>query len=89
MAKMKEALDIINAVISYGKFIRNHRRIFPMENFDCIDEMEKYYKSLPLPEGMKKNHADFERILGIGWYDDKELYRLNNIGDSDLCYECW
>ena len=75
----KEILDVINAVVYYGRYITSHNFIVPKENFDHFAEMEKYYHSLPLPEGMSKNKADFERILQIGWYSGKELERLNNI----------
>ncbi len=89
VAMTKEIMDVINAVISYGKFIRDHNYIIPQEGFDLFAEMEKYYHSLPLPDGMKKNRHDFERILQIGWYSDGELERLNNIAYSDLHQERW
>lgn len=85
----KEILDVINAVIYYGKFIMSHNYIVPKEGFDHIAEMETYYHSLPLPEGMKKNRMDFERILEIGWYSGRELERLNRTNYSDLSYERW
>ena len=85
----KEILDVINAVIYYGRYIMSHNYIVPKDGFDHFAEMEKYYHSLPLPEGMSKNRADFERILQIGWYSGKELERLNNTNYSDLRYVPW
>lgn len=85
----KQILDVINAVITYGKFIRSHNYIVPKEDFDHVAEMEKYYHSLPLPAGMSKNRADFERILQIGWYSEKELERLNKTEQSDLQNTPW
>lgn len=89
IAMTKEILDVINAVISYGKFISSHNYIIPKEDFDHVAEMEKYYHSLPLRDGMSKNRADFERILQIGWYSEKELERLNNTEQSDLQNISW
>lgn len=85
----KEILDVVNAVINYGRFITSNNYIIPKENFDHTKEMEEYYKSLPLPEGMSKNNNDFERILDLGWYNNKELERLNNTNYSDLHYSNW
>lgn len=85
----KEILDVINAVVYYGRYIMSNNYIVPKENFDHFAEMEKYYHSLPLPEGMAKNRADFERILQIGWYSGKELERLNSTNYSDLRYVSW
>ena len=89
VAMTKEILDVINAVVSYGKFVRDHNYIIPKEDFDVYAEMEKYYHSLPLPANMKKSRHDFERILQIGWYSDEELERLNNTDYSDLHHERW
>lgn len=85
----KEILDVVNAVINYGRFIISNNYIIPTENFDHIKKMEEYYKSLPLPEGMNKNNSDFERILDLGWYSNKELESLNNTNYSDLHYTSW
>lgn len=85
----EEILNVINAVVSYGKFVRDHNYIIPKEDFDPYEEMEKYYHSLPLPDGMKKNRFDFERILQIGWYSDEELKRLNNLEFSELSSVGW
>lgn len=86
----REILDVINAVICYGKWIRSHDCIVKSgENYDHIAAMEKYYHSLPLPEGMAKNRADFDRILQIGWYSDEELRRLNSMEENDLSNVSW
>lgn len=85
----KEILDVINAVVYYGRYITSHNYIVPKDDFDHFAEMERYYLSLPLPEGMSKNRADFMRILQIGWFSGKELERLNNTNYSDLRYIPW
>lgn len=85
----EEILIVVNAVIYYGKYIVHNNYILPEKNFDYIQEMEKYYKSLPLPKGMNKNRIDFERILRIGWYSNKELERLNSLSNIELSHERW
>lgn len=86
----REILDVINAVVCYGKWIRSHDCIVKSgENYDHIVAMEKYYHSLPLPEGMAKNRMDFDRILQIGWYSDEELQRLNSMEENDLSNVSW
>ena len=79
-----EILDVINAVISYGKYLACHNHVIPRDEPDFVARMQKYYRALPLPEGMKRNREDFERILQIGWYSSKELERLNNADANDL-----
>lgn len=88
VAMTEEILNVINAVVSYGKFVRDQNYVIPKEGFDFLAEMEKYYHSLPLPADMKKNRHDFDRILQIGWYS-KELERLNNLDRSELHHERW
>lgn len=83
----KEILEIINAVLAYKRFITRHNFVCPKDNFDWFSETEKYYHSLPLPEGMKKNRNDFERILSYA--DTEDLERLNNTNYSDLHYSVW
>lgn len=85
----KEILEVINAVVCYGKYIASHNYIVPQEGFDQFVQMEEYYRSLPLPEGMDRNRADFEHILSIGWYSGKELERLNNTNFNDLHHTKW
>lgn len=85
----KEILEVINAVIYYGKYITSHNYIIPQKGFDQFTQMEEYYQSLPLPYGMDKNKEDFEHILSIGWYSGKELERLNSTNYSDLHYIRW
>lgn len=88
MVKMNEdILNVINAVLDYKKFIISNNYVVPKENFDWFMETESYYHSLSLPNGMKKNRSDFEKILG---YDKTEiLHKLNNTNYSDLHHEIW
>ena len=85
----KEILDVINAVVDYGRFVMSHNCVVPQDGFDQYALMEKYYHSLPLPEGMAKNRTDFERILQIGWYSDNELKLLNNFEQKELSSVNW
>lgn len=50
-------------------------------------KLKKYYHSLTLPEGMKKNRNDFERILSCE--NSEDLKMLNNADPSDLHYFIW
>lgn len=84
----KEILDVINAVKDYKRYIISNNYIIPKDNFDWFVETEKYYHSLPLPEGMRANREDFERILAYDFHSD-ELERLNNTNYSDLHYTKW
>lgn len=88
MVKMNEdILNVINAVLDYKKFIISNNYVEPKENFDWFTKTESYYYSLSLPDEMKKNRSDFERILG---YDNTEiLHKLNNTNYGDLRYEVW
>lgn len=83
----KEILDVINTVIDYKKYICSHNFVVPKENFDWFSETEKYYHSLPLPQGMKRNRDDFEKIMSYA--NTKDLDRLNNTNYSDLRYTIW
>lgn len=85
----KEILDIINAVLDYKKFITSHNYVVPKEDFDWFSDTEKYYHSLPLPEGMEKNRYDFERILDYGRGFAEKLEMLNRTNYSDLHYHKW
>ncbi len=88
MVKMsKEILDVVNAVLTYKRFICSHNYLCPKENFDWYYETKKYYHSLTLPEGMKKNRNDFERILSCE--NSEDLKMLNNADPSDLHYFIW
>lgn len=82
-----DILNVINAVLDYKKFIVSNNYVIPKEGFNWFMETEAYYHSLPLPDGMKRNRSDFERILG---YNQIEiLHKLNNTNYSDLHYEVW
>lgn len=59
----KELLNIINAVVDYRRYIISNNYIFPEQNFDSFKQTEEYFKTLPLPQGMKKNRITFQNIL--------------------------
>ena len=62
MGKIKmsiELLDVICSVLDYRRFILSNQRIVNKENFDYFTETENYFKTLPLPEGMKHNRNTF------------------------------
>lgn len=75
-----EILNIINVVRDYKQFIISQNYVKPKPDFDWFKETEKYYHSLPLPEGMKANRHDFERIL---YFDTRLLQKLNNTNYDD------
>jgi hypothetical protein len=62
----KEILDVILAVLAYKEYVYRHNNIISEDDFDWYRKTEKYYYSLPLPDGMKKNISDFEAILSYG-----------------------
>ena len=78
-----ELLDVICAVLDYRRFILSNQRIANKENFDCFTETESYFKTLPLPDGMKHNRDTFEKILSYE-ADTERLTRLNNTEYCDL-----
>lgn len=81
-----EILHVINAVRDYKRFITSNNYIVQNQDFDWFTETEKYYHSLPLPKGMKRNRADFNRIIN---FDNNTLSQLNNTNYSDLHYTEW
>ena len=86
MKKIKmsiELLDVICAVLDYRRFILSNQRIVNKENFDDFTETENYFKTLPLPDGMKHNRNTFEKILNYA-ADQERLERLNNTEYCDL-----
>lgn len=82
-----QILNVINAVLDYKKWICSNNRLIGKESgtFDWYKDTEKYYKSLSLPDGMKKNNQDFEKVLAYSNYSDY-LNNLNNTNYSDLHY---
>lgn len=90
MAKMnKEILEVINTVINYKKYLVGyHVRILKNEDYDCMAETEKFYYSLPLPNGMKKNNQDFEIILDYS-RNKNLLDELNKTNFEDLDNYYW
>lgn len=77
-------LNVINAVVDYGRFIYTNNLVVKDPAFNGLGQMEQYYFSLPLPDGMNKNEEDFETILAIGWYSGRELEKLNTIKFHEL-----
>lgn len=90
MVKMnKEILEVINTVINYKKYLQGyHVRILKNENYDYITETEKFYYSLPLPRGMKKNNQDFENILNYS-RNENLLNELNKTNFEELDNYYW
>lgn len=69
----REILDVCCAVRSYVKFLVAHNRVsakIPIEEFDFFEMAEKYFYSLELPEGVRKNRVTFDRIFTL---NKKEL----------------
>lgn len=88
MEMTKEILNVINAVRDYKRYIISDNYVMPKDNFDWFVETEKYYHSLSLPEGMRRNREDFERILNYDFHSE-ELRRLNNTNYNDLHFTKW
>lgn len=82
-----EILDIINAVVDFRKFICSNNRIKKKTGFDWYNETEKYFSSLPLPDGMKHNRITFENILSYATNKQmqEKLHILNGTEEKDLC----
>lgn len=82
-----EILNIIHVVLDYRKFIcsQNMLNQFHIDNFDWYSETEKYYHTLNLPESMKHNRVDFEKILSyITRGGLIELDKMDNTEPKDL-----
>lgn len=83
----REILEVCHAVLNYKKFIVSDNRVtkrIPMEKFDFDKMAEKYFYSLELPEGMRKNRMTFERIDRLGLVNKSELEEWNNCTRSEL-----
>lgn len=80
-----EILDIIHAVIDYKHFIcsQNMLKQFHEDNFNWYTKAKEYYHSLILPEGLKKNIIDFEKILNYE-NDTKKLDILDSTENCNL-----
>jgi hypothetical protein len=83
-------LDVIHAVLDYRAYITSDNivtNIIDMSKFDKDKLTFEYYCSLPLPDGMNKNHSDFQRILNYkNW---ERLTELDNTEEKDLCRYVW
>ena len=90
MIKMsKEILEVINTVINYKRYLVGYYvRILKDEDYDYMNEMERFYYSLPLPIGMNKNNQDFEHILDY-CRNNRYLEELNNCNSDDLGKYNW
>lgn len=53
---------------------------------DPDEEAETYYMNIPLPEELKHNKIDFERVLSYG-KDKKRLAYLDSLDESELMKE--
>lgn len=60
-------LDVILAIKSYKLYLRYDSQIrHTSEDAKTIEnKVRDYFKSLPLPDGVKHNHENFEKILRI------------------------
>ena len=81
MRMNEQILNILNAVVDYKKFIISNNMIFQNKEFDWYRETEKYFSSLPLPDGMKHSKYFFEKILAI---DGKTLDKFNSTESEEL-----
>lgn len=81
MTMNEQILNIINAVVDYKKFIISNNMIFQNKEFNWYRETEKYFFSLPLPDGMKHSKYFFEKILAI---DKKTLDAFNSTESEKL-----
>lgn len=90
MGKIKmsvKLLNVINAVVDYRRYIISNNYIFPQKDFDDIEKTKRYFKTLPLPEGVNHNNANFEKILIFGGAASNILDKWNNMECCDLCKE--
>lgn len=86
MSKTKmsaEILNVIHAVLDLKRFVNSHNYIFPKEMKDPYEEAEIYYMNLPLPEGLRHNKIDFERILSYG-KDNIRLAYFDSLEETEL-----
>ena len=83
----REILEVCHAVLNYKKFIVSDNRVtkrVPMEKFDFYEMAEKYFYSLDLPEGLRKNRMTFERIDRLGLVEKREFEKWNHSTRSEL-----
>lgn len=87
MKMTAEILDIINAVVDYRQFIWSNNGVVSKDNFDWYKETEEYFKTLPLPDGMKHNRITFENILSYATNKQmqEKLHILNGTEEKILC----
>ena len=83
IAMSSEILNIIHAVLDYKRFVLSNNMVFHKIGFDQYKETREYYNTLPLPDGLKHNHLDFERILNYE-HDAEKLHILNSTETCDL-----
>lgn len=64
MVKMnKDILNVVCTVIAYARY--KSAESIMLGKGDWYHDTEEYYKNLSLPDGMKHNIDDFERIMII------------------------
>lgn len=81
-----EILNVIHAVLDFKRFVNSNNYIYPKEMQDPDEEAEAYYMNIPLPEELKHNKIDFERVLSYG-KDKKRLAYLDSLDESELMKE--
>lgn len=84
MDKIKMSIELLNvicAVLDYRRFISSNQMVFKNDNYDWFAETERYFNTLPLPDGMTHNRITFERILGYG----ANTERLNKLNNTEYC----
>lgn len=87
MTMTPEILNVICAVIDYKNFVISNNYVVPKEGFDWYKETESYFRTLPLPDGMKNNLYYLDAILSYGASESglEQLNILKNTNYEDLC----
>lgn len=86
-----DILNVIHTVIDYKKFLFSyHVMMFNDKQFDTAAEAEKFYYGIcTLPEGMNRNHSDFNRIISYEYNNRKRLSELDNLEIDELTTCDW
>ena len=81
-----QILNVIHAVRDYRRWIVSHNFVCPKAGFNWYEQTENYFASLNLPDGMKKNRRDLERIFLIPQY---VIDRWDEMVSEELEKENW
>ena len=86
----KEILNVICAVLSHRTYICDDAwvRGYWDKSFDYYKLNMQYYFDLPLPEEMKRNIDDYERVLSYT-FRSEELDKLCNTEYGSLAQFTW